>query len=103
MFHLLVSGGSWEPSHGTIPAGRTLEFTDDAVKTVFMPNEVLDLAKFTEIPAVFASETLSDNSQASARVGTITRARLVGKEYQLDYVFDPDIQPIHNATLTRVA
>lgn len=103
MFHLLVSGGGWEPNHGTIPVGRTLEFTDAAIKAMYMPNEVLDLAKITEIPALFASETLSDSSQPSARVGTITRGRLVGKEYQLDYMFDPDIPPINNATLTRVA
>jgi hypothetical protein len=37
--------------------GRTLEYTDDHIKAVYMPNHTLDLAKVIEMPAIFASET----------------------------------------------
>lgn len=103
MFHLLMSGGGWEPNHSTFPAARTFEFTDDHIEALYMPSHTLDLAKVTEIPALFASETQNDDSQAPARIGRITRARLSGTDFLLDYVFDPDFPPISNATLVRLA
>jgi hypothetical protein len=103
MFHLLMSGGGWEPHRGTFPAARTLAYTDSHIEALYMPGQVLDLAKITEIPALFASETQNDDSQAPARIGSISRARLSGKNYQLEYAFDPDLPPISNATLLRLS
>lgn len=103
MFNLLMSGGGWEPTHGSMSAGRTLEYTRDDIKALYMPEGMLDLTKITTIPTVFASETQGDNSQPLARVGMITRARLIRKEYELDYALDPEIPSISNTTLERLA
>lgn len=103
MFHLLMSAGGWKPNQDAIPVGRTLEYTADHLEAMYMPKRILDLTKITEIPAVFATETQLDGSQPFARVGTITRARLVGKDYLVDYHLDADVPPISNATLSLLA
>jgi hypothetical protein len=48
---------------------------------------------------VFACENKPDGNQSPARVGTLTRVQLIGTEYHLEYIFDPDIPPIPNSTL----
>jgi len=103
VFNLLMSASGWDSNRDTMPAGRVFEYTDKHIVAVYMPGGMLDLAKVTEIPTLFASETQHDNSQAPARVGTLTRVRLVNKDYHLEYRFDPDIAPISNATLMKLA
>lgn len=103
MFNLLMSGAGWEPNRDTFSRGRVFEYTDDELIARFRPGGTIDAAAVMALPAIFASETRHDNSQAPARVGTLTRVRLAGNEYQLEYVFDPDIPPIPNAVLTALA
>lgn len=79
--------------------GRTLEWTAKHIEARFAPNGVLDLHAVTELPTVFACENGWDGKHPPARVGTLTRVQLVGAEYQLEYVFDPDIPPIPNSFL----
>ena len=103
MFNLLMSGAGWEANRDTFGRGRALEYTEDALVARFKPGGILDLAAVVELPALFASETRHDDSQQPGRVGTLTRVRLVGNDYQLEYVFDPDIPAIPNSTLQAIA
>jgi hypothetical protein len=103
MFNLLMSGAGWEPNRDTFSRGRVFEYTDDELVARFKPGGVLDATAVMALPAVFASETRHDGSQAPARIGTLTRVRLAGNEYQLEYAFDPDIPAIPNAVLTELA
>lgn len=103
MFNLLMSGAGWEANRDTFGRGRALEYTEDALVARFKPGGILDLAAVVELPALFASETRHDDSQQPGRVGTLTRVRMVGNDYHLEYVFDPDIPAIPNSTLQAIA
>lgn len=103
MFNLLVSGNGWEPDRRAFGRGRTLEYTAPEIVTRFMPDHSMDTASVEELPTLFVSETNYDNSQAPARVGTLTRIRSTGGlDYQLEYTYDPEIPPITNAKLTEI-
>lgn len=100
MFNLLVTGSAgWSETRGAMSRGRTLEWTDSHLEDRFAPGKVLDLRAVAELPTVFACENGWDGKQPPARVGTLTRVQLVGTEYKLDYVLDPDIPPITNSVL----
>lgn len=104
MFNLLVTSGiGWSSSRGTMSSNRTLEFTEEYLQTHFAPNGVLDLRAVMELPTVFAWENSWDGNQPSARVGTLIRIQLIGYEYQLEYMFDPDIPLIPNSVLFSTA
>ena len=105
MFNLLMSGNGWVPNRQAFGRGRTLEYTDADVVARFKPDGVLDLASVALLPTLFVAETRYDNSQDSARVGTLTRVRLgaPGADYQLEYTFDHDIPSISNAKLLTMA
>ena len=103
MFNLLMSGAGWEANRDTFGRGRVLEYTEDALVARFKSGGILDLAAVVELPALFASETRHDDSQQPGRVGTLTRVRMVGNDYHLEYVFDPDIPAIPNSTLQAIA
>lgn len=97
---MLVTGTSgWHPSRDTISRGRVLEYTDGAIVDAVAPNDTLDIDKILTLPAVFASENSHDGSQPPARVGRLTRVRIVGKDYQLEYNFDPAVPPLPNEVL----
>ena len=98
-----MSGAGWEANRDTFGRGRALEYTEDALVARFKPGGILDLAAVVELPALFASETRHDDSQQPGRVGTLTRVRMVGNDYHLEYVFDPDIPAIPNSTLQAIA
>ena len=80
-------------------SGRTLEWTPSDLEARFAPNGTLDVRAVTELPTVFAAENGWDGKQPPARIGTLTRVQLVGSEYQLEYVFDPEIPSIPNSML----
>ncbi|WP_157572666.1 hypothetical protein [Nevskia soli] len=100
MFNLLVTGSNgWGTTHGSMKVDRVLNYTAQHVEDHFAPGGKLDQRAVTELPTVFACENGWDGKQPAARVGTLTRVQLVGSEYQLDYVLDPDIPPIANSLL----
>jgi hypothetical protein len=103
VFNLLVNGTAWEASSGSISTSRVLEYTSAAIRTHFMSGGGLDINKVLALPTVFACETAFDNSQPSARIGNLTRVRVRATEYQLEYVLDPALAPIPNATLKELA
>jgi hypothetical protein len=102
MYQLLMSGAGWPANRGTINGGRVFEYTDDDLEAQFKPDGTLSVDALTKIPALFATETGNRGSQI-ARAGSITRVRLVGTEYQFDYVLDPNIPGIPNAKLEELA
>ena len=99
----MMSGAGWALNRDTFGASRVLEYTSDAMLAQFYPGGNLDTQAVTNIPALFASETRWDDGQDAARLGRITRVSRQGRDYVLDYVFDPDFPPISNATLSSMA
>ncbi|MEO5811886.1 MAG: hypothetical protein ABIU96_07100 [Rhodanobacter sp.] len=104
MFSLLMSGGGWEPNRQLFGRGRTFEYTQPDLVARFMKSGVMDTLAVAQLPALFAAETRYDNSEALARVGTLTRIRstVPGSNYQLEYAYEPDITPIPNAKLAEL-
>lgn len=102
MFHFIVKGAGWTPDRDTIDRSRVLEYTEDRIKAVYESGGNLDLDKATDIPALFVSETGGLGDEIG-RVGTITRVRVVGRNYQIDYTPDPDIPGVPNAKLEEMA
>lgn len=104
MFNLLVTAASgWGTSRDVIAQGRTLEFTAHHLVERFMRNDVLEVESVIRLPTLFACENSWDGNHMPARVGTLTRIQLSNGEYQLEYVFDPDIPPIPNEILFGTA
>ncbi len=78
------------------------EYTDDAIVELFGPGGTLDTERIITLPALFVSETTRKGDQ-KARVGNITRARVTGKEVNIEYIFDSGIPPIPNSMLEKLS
>lgn len=102
MYQLLVSGNGWNDTSDTMCAGRVFEYTDPSLESRLKPNGELQLDLLRSIPALFMSETQGRGTQ-TARVGMLHSVRRTGTNYALEYVYDPTIPPITNATLTRLS
>jgi hypothetical protein len=100
MFHFLVKGDGWASGRDSMPSSRLFEYTESAIKEKFLPNGNVS-REITAFPALFATE-ISDQDLL-ARVGTITAARVSGREVLLEYAFDLDIKPILNSTLQKLS
>lgn len=104
MFNLLVTGSvGWDSTNDVMSKDRVLEYTDEHIKNMFYRDGVLDVASVLQLPTIFACENSSDGSTPPARVGTLLSIRLVGNEYRLHYMLDPDIPPIPNEILFGTA
>ena len=98
MFNLLVKYDAWADGRDTMPSGRALEYTDQPLIDRFNPGGNLDLEALADLPTLFVHEIGGQAAQA-ARVGTIFRARMNGREIALDYTYDLGIPAIPNQTL----
>lgn len=87
MFNLLVSGLPWNDTRDTMSTSRVFEYTEPALMAQFQPAGVLDIAAVMKLPALFMEE--GREAKLRARVGTLTRVRLSGRDYQLEYAYDP--------------
>jgi hypothetical protein len=85
-----------------MPEIRTLNYTEDHIQQALTRDGRPDLQRLVGFPAVFAEETNGDPQQV-ARVGRIISARLVGREIQLEYSYDPLITPIRQSDLERLS
>ena len=104
MYNLLVSGAGWPSNRHTMMAGRMFEYTSDEVTARFKPNGVTDFNGLLRLPVIFMPETENrPNATNIARVGTIFRATVSGRDVELDYSYDPDIPPITNDYLEEHA
>jgi hypothetical protein len=102
LFNLLVKFAPWGDGRDTIPSGRVFEYTEQTLIDRFRPKDQLDLSGLSALPALFLEEFSGQGNQ-SARVGTITRARMAGQNIALEYTYDLTIPPISNGTLKDVA
>ncbi|WP_373031433.1 hypothetical protein [Sulfurovum sp.] len=104
LFNLLVTGASgWGSTNDVMSKDRVLEYTDEHIKNKYVADGVLDVALVMQLPTVFACETSWDGTNQPARIGTLTSVQLIGREYRLQYVIDPDIPPIPNEMLFETA
>jgi hypothetical protein len=103
VFNLLVQGkGGWADGHDTMYTGRTFEYTEQRLIDRFKPGGQLDLVALAALPTLFVEETSGQGDQV-ARVGTITRARLSGRDIALEYTYDLAIPTITNRALQGFA
>lgn len=102
MFNLLVKYGAWRDGSDSMPAGRIFEYTDDALIEKLKPKGQIDFDAAMELPCLFVEETVGENNQV-ARVGTIYRARLSGRDVMIDYTYDAAIPPIPQAILVELS
>ena len=102
MYNLLVSGSGWGERRDTMPLGRILEYTEPHVVEQFKPEGVLDIEQLIRLPSLFMAETSREDDPV-ARVGTITRAMVVGRDIRLEYFYDSDIPPLTNSRIAAFA
>jgi hypothetical protein len=100
MFNLLVSGSGWAANRGTILLSRALNYTRDDVKERYQPNGVLDFPALLQLPALFMEE---GRDAEVARVGTIARAQIIGRDVHLEYFHDSEIPPMPNSEIVGMA
>lgn len=93
MFNLLMQGVPWGDGRDTASLGRLFEYTDDALEASFKDGNRPLLDKLIQHPCLFMQEGTGDQI---ARVGAITRARIVGAEIAIKYNFDRDAPPLLN-------
>ncbi|WP_172151618.1 hypothetical protein [Pseudomonas tumuqii] len=102
MFNLLVKAGGWEGRHDSMPKGRMLTWTDEAIVQMFSQGHAPDLQRLIKLPALFADETNHHRAPQFARVGWISTAGVRGSDIQIEYTFDPDIPAIPQEMLTQM-
>lgn len=102
MFNLLVSGSGWADARDTMTEGRALEYTELNLMEIFKPGGQLDFPALISLPTLFLEESSGRGDQA-ARVGTITRARISGRDIVLEYTYDPAVPPLTNNWLEQFA
>jgi len=86
----------WGEGRDTASVGRLFEYTDDEVAARFKDGDKLLLNNLIQQPCIFMQEGTDDQI---AHVGTITRARITGKEIAIEYTYDLDIPPLLNSTI----
>jgi hypothetical protein len=102
MFNLLVAGRGWADGRDSIIVERLFEYTDAEVTARFKPGGQIDLRALAALPALLLAESDGTPDQI-ARLATITKARLSGRDVILEYTFDPDVPPITNTALETLA
>jgi hypothetical protein len=102
MFNMIVKYSAWEGGHDEFSAGRVFEYTGDHLVARFKPDGQLDFRALAALPTLFVQESSGQGNEI-ARVGTITRARLLGPNVMLDYTYDLGISGIPNKALQASA
>jgi hypothetical protein len=101
MFNLIVKGDAWAANgRDTILASRVFESTEQELVLKFKPGGQLDVPLLSALPTLFLQE---GQGAEIARVGSITRARIVGREISLDYTFDLGVPSLLNSYLHAIA
>lgn len=102
MYHLLVSYRGWAEDRDTVDRSRIFEYTSDRIAEDFVSEGGFDVARISNIPALFVNETGGSGPQ-EARVGHITDLRQDNSEVRIEYRYDPDIDPIPNPVLESIS
>lgn len=96
MYNLLVQYMPWKGGTGTVETGRLFEYTDDRLKNQFKDNDSVLFEEMRRFPCLFMQEGTEDEL---AHVGEITQIRPSGSEILIDYILDPNIDPIPNKVI----
>jgi hypothetical protein len=89
-----MRSGDWDTGTFSMPLGRVFEYTEDRVAASLKAGEDLLFERMVLLPCLFMAEGIGDQV---ARVGWISRPRLVGWEVVVEYTFDPDVPPLENS------
>jgi len=106
MFNLLVTGMTVTEPRGTLELGhdRVFQYTDEDLKKRFAPDGVPDEAALMSMPAIITNESSWDPTRSVlARIGRVTKVRRGSRVFTVEYTLDPDVPPIPNAVLERLA
>jgi hypothetical protein len=103
MFNLLVKFSGWAESRDSIPIGRILEYTDQALVDRFRPSGRIDYYALSRLPAVFMQENADNRADQIVRIGSVFRATPSGTDVILEYVADPSIPPFSNEDFEALA
>jgi len=103
MFNLLVKYSGWAESRDSIPIGRILEYTDQALVDRFRPSGRIDYDALSRLPAVFMQENADNRADQIVRIGSVFRATPSGTDVTLEYVADPSIPPFTNEDFEALA
>ena len=96
MYNLLVQYIPWEGGSGTVELGRLFEYTDDGLANRFKRGDSVLLDEMIKFPCLFMQEGTEDQI---AHVGEITRIRPSNSDILIDYLLDPNIDPISNKVI----
>jgi hypothetical protein len=102
VFNLLVKYEPWGEGRDSMPVGRILEYTDEALVERLKPNEQLDVETLIALPCLFAEESNGSANQV-ARIGNVYRARRNGPDLTFDFSYDQGIAPIPQDVLRNHA
>jgi hypothetical protein len=102
MFHLLISHSGWSGTKDELGPDRIFEYTENHIKEQFRFGGELYVEEIRKIPALFASETHGSGSQL-AKIGSISSALDRGGNIKITYHFDPDIPPVANEDILKLA
>lgn len=106
MFNFLVTGMTVTEPRGTLELGhdRVFQYTDEDLERRFAPDGIPDEAALMSMPAVITNESSWDPTRSVlARIGRITKVRRGSRVFNIEYTLDPDVPPIPNAVLERLA
>ena len=96
MFNLIVGTGTQNARQSSMTASRVFEHTEEHIVERFKPNGRLDVPALMALPTLFMEEGTTNEP---ARVGWLSRITSVGRDYQFQYTFDPDIPTLTNADI----
>lgn len=96
MFNLLMFNVDWPSGRATVPVARIFEYTDDHIADQYRHDGSPILDRLTSLPCLFCEEGTTDEL---AYVGQINRARVTGRDLNLEISFDAEVPPLQNSTL----
>jgi hypothetical protein len=102
LFNLLVSARGWADARDRLLESRAFEYTDQHLIDRFKPGGKFDFSALISHPALFLEEMSGRGGQV-ARVGTITRVRISGRDLVVEYVHDPLLPPLTNDRIKEFA
>jgi hypothetical protein len=84
----------WAGSAEVMPIDRIFEYTDDHIKSKYVQNNSIDLDALTHLPTLFMQEGMADEL---VYVGTLSRARVIGRDVEFEYTIEREIPALTNA------
>lgn len=96
MFNLLMFNVDWQTGRVSVPMARMFEYTDDLIAGQFRQDGSPLFDRLATLPCLFCEEGMANEV---ARVGQINRARVVGRDINLEVSFDAEVPVLQNEVL----